>query len=159
MGTQLFASQLVVCNRIGNALHFIDPNTLNGILFVSVTLPALVKFFFTVAEVSCPIYERSPFNSLATVSDLTEFYVIDVEPLGPVRGKYALADIQVARVSDFGRNDTVFFARSHLGRVLNPGDSCMGYDLSKLNFNHSEWDALDSRNFADVVSLHFLFSY
>jgi nonsense-mediated mRNA decay protein 3 len=40
--------------------------------------------------------------------------------------KYALADVQVARTSDFGRNDTVFFARSHLGNILNPGDYVLG---------------------------------
>jgi len=29
--------------------------------------------------------------------------------------------MQVARKSDFGRNDTVFFTRTHLGNLLKPG--------------------------------------
>ena len=35
--------------------------------------------------------------------------------------RYALAEAQVARMSDFGKNDTVLYVRTHLGNVLKPG--------------------------------------
>jgi nonsense-mediated mRNA decay protein 3 len=89
--------------------------------------------------------------SLASSKNMIEYYVLDVEPLGPVRGKNVLADVHVARMSDFGRNDTAFIARSHLGSLLNPGDTVMGYDLSRSNFNDDNFNALNQNALADVV--------
>jgi nonsense-mediated mRNA decay protein 3 len=43
--------------------------------------------------------------------------------------KYCLADVQVARQSDFGVNDEVFNCVTHLGHLIRPGDVVMGYDL------------------------------
>lgn len=80
-----------------------------------------------------------------------EYYVLDVELCGPRRGKYALADVQVARVSDFGKNDTTFFARSHLGNILNAGDHALGFDLSKANFNNDAFEALNHNGLPDVI--------
>jgi len=40
--------------------------------------------------------------------------------------QYVLADVEVARVSDFGKNDTTFHGRTHLGHVLQAGDSAFG---------------------------------
>ncbi|CAG8652903.1 15635_t:CDS:2 [Dentiscutata heterogama] len=126
-------SPLVLCYRVGNSIHVMDPNTL------------------AVSEVSTSIYWRQPFNSLATTKNLVEYYVLDVEPLGPTRGKYILADILVARSSDFGKNDTTFYARSHLGGILSPGDNAMGYDLSSSNFNDFTFDSLNQNYLPDVV--------
>ncbi len=44
--------------------------------------------------------------------------------------RYALADVTVARKSDFGQNDRVTTVRSHLGALLKPGDAALGYDLA-----------------------------
>lgn len=55
-----------------------------------------------------------------------------------------LADVEVARVSDFGSNDTTFLTRTHLGGFLNPGDSCMGYDLTHLNANNDNFDNMNA---------------
>jgi len=51
---------------------------------------------------------------------------------GPASGveKYALADVEVARESDFGANDDTFRCVTHLGHLLQPGDVVLGYDLS-----------------------------
>lgn len=40
--------------------------------------------------------------------------------------------LQVARESDFGKNNTVFMCRTHLGRFLQPGDVALGYDLARF---------------------------
>lgn len=44
--------------------------------------------------------------------------------------RFALADVTVARKSDFGQNDRVATVRSHLGALLKPGDAALGYDLA-----------------------------
>lgn len=49
----------------------------------------------------------------------------------PLAGR--LVDVEVARVSDFGVNDTRAVVRSHLGHVLAVGDWFLGYDLARLN--------------------------
>ncbi|KAI0684863.1 NMD3 family-domain-containing protein [Cerioporus squamosus] len=46
--------------------------------------------------ITAPVYWRTPFESLASVTDLREFTVLDVEPSGQTRGKWVLADAQVA---------------------------------------------------------------
>ncbi|KAF9163887.1 hypothetical protein DFQ26_002044 [Actinomortierella ambigua] len=126
-------SPLVTCYRVGNSVHVLDPNTL------------------ATAEVSNQVYWRTPFSSLASVKGMAEYYVLDVEPCGPVKGKFVLADIQVAKTSDFGRNDITYFARSHLGGILNPGDHVMGYDIASSNFNNDAFDALHRGSLPDVI--------
>lgn len=125
---------LTVCTRVGSSIQVIDPNTLQT------------------ADISSNVYWNAPFLSLAAAAEMSEYYVMDVEPLGPTRGKYVLADIQVAKTSDFGKNDTTFFTRSHLGGVLKPGDTVMGYVIGTSNFNDVNFDSLDRRSLQDVVS-------
>ena len=40
---------------------------------------------------------------------------------------------QVVRASDFGSNDRSYFVKTHLGQVLHPGDTALGYDLTTAN--------------------------
>lgn len=68
-----------------------------------------------------------------------------------VGSKYALADAQVARVSDFGKNDTIFNVRTHLGHLLNPGDYALGYDLYAANSNDNELDKYKGFVLPDVI--------
>ena len=35
----------------------------------------------------------------------------------------------MARASDFGKNDRILNARTHLGHLLHVGDTVLGYDL------------------------------
>ncbi|KAI2497441.1 60S ribosomal export protein [Fragilaria crotonensis] len=51
---------------------------------------------------------------------------------GPRSGvdKYALADVEVARESDFGENDETLRCVTHLGNLLQVGDVVLGYDLT-----------------------------
>jgi len=117
-----------------------------------------------VSDISAPVYWRAPFESLATVSDLVEFVVLDVEPSGPTRGKFVLADAQVALNAGFqatgqggmdvdeqGSTDDVYHTRTHLGGILQPGDVVLGYYLSRSNFNNDAFDTLDSGRIPDVI--------
>ncbi|GAB7350726.1 hypothetical protein MBLNU459_g1279t1 [Dothideomycetes sp. NU459] len=119
-------SPLTLCYRIGTSLNLLDPNTLQT------------------TDVSTPIYWRAPFQPLSDVTELTEFIVMDIEPIGPAKGRFLLAEATVARASDLGVNDKTYFTRTHLGNLLHPGDSVMGYLLSGTQFNNTEFEAIES---------------
>jgi hypothetical protein len=51
--------------------------------------------------------------------------------------QFCLAEVQVARTTDLGQNDIVYFTRTHLGRVLKPGDTCLGYSDHTCACAHS----------------------
>ncbi|RYP62144.1 hypothetical protein DL769_007441 [Monosporascus sp. CRB-8-3] len=110
----------------GTTVNLLDPNTLQT------------------ADVSSPIYWRAPFTALAEAPDLVEFIVLDCEPLGPTRGKWVLAEVQLARATDLGVNDKAYFARTHLGGMLHAGDSVMGYMLTGTNYNNPQLEAVEA---------------
>lgn len=123
-------------------MHLMDPMTLQQ------------------TDVSAPVYWRQPFESLATVSDLVEFVVLDIEPSGQVRGRHVLADAQVVRASSSSANrmdedgmgdDGIFHTRTHLGAILQPGDTVLGYHLTNANFNNSEFESLNQDRIPDVI--------
>jgi len=118
-------SPLLLCTRVGNSIHLMDPNTLQ------------------VADVQTSVYWRAPFSSLADVQELVEFIVLDIEPLGPTHGRFVLADAQVARASDMVSNTQSYLVRTHLGGILHPGDSVLGYHLSGANFNNPQYEELE----------------
>ncbi|ODV63377.1 ribosome-binding protein NMD3 [Ascoidea rubescens DSM 1968] len=128
-------SQFVICSKVTNTLQLLDPFTLQ------------------IADLSPNIYWRSPFKSLATGSELQEFIVLDVEPVGVVRGKYVLAEITCARDVDMGINENEYYVKSHLGGILHPGDSVMGYFTKNSNYNNEIWDKLNQNNNAPEVVL------
>ncbi|OAA68291.1 nonsense-mediated mRNA decay protein 3 [Niveomyces insectorum RCEF 264] len=131
---------VALCYRIGTAINLLDPTTLQT------------------AEVSAPVYwrEKIPFTPLANTQDLVEFVVLDIEPVGPRKGRWLPAEATVARAADLGSNDTTYFTRTHLGQLLKPGDSALGYLLSGSNFNNPQLDAIEqshaySASIPDVV--------
>ena len=127
-------SPLTLCYRVGTSVNLLDPQTLQT------------------ADVSSPIYWRSPFTSIADVQELVEFIVMDVEPTDTLKGRFRLAEVTVARASDLGVNDTTHFTRTHLGRLLHAGDSVMGYHLTGTNFNNPNFEALEqNKNYASQI--------
>lgn len=126
---------LTLCHRIGNSVYLIDPNTLRT------------------ADVSTPIYWRAPFSPIADVKALIEFVVMDIEPLPvPSKGRFRLAEATVARAADFGVNDTTYLIRTHLGAILKPGDTALGYLLNGTQFNNREFEAIEaSKQFSSSV--------
>lgn len=139
------APPLMLCHKISNAVRLVDPMTLR-----SYDIPA-------------PEYWKHPLDMpVCTRSHLTEFIVLNVETVGaieagtparhnlPGRGKMTLADIEVARVSDFGVNDERLIVRSHLGSFLRPGNHVLGYDLRNVNVSGVNSEAMENRS-VDVV--------
>jgi len=121
--------QLLLCTKIGNSLHLMDPNSLQT------------------AEISNQTFWREPFQSLADVTELTEYFVLNVEPLGPTKGKFVLADVEVMRTSD----NQQFTIRTHLGGILHPGDDAMGYHLIGTNFNNEHFESVKENRIPPVI--------
>ncbi|XP_076457169.1 60S ribosomal export protein NMD3-like [Babylonia areolata] len=134
-------SPLVVCLRVTQTLHFIDPATLQ------------------LAELSSQAYWRTPFTALVGPKQMTQFMVMDVEHVAdkdrphrtPVSHKHLLADVYVARMCDLGVNDHQFHTRSHLGHLLKAGDTVLGYDFTCSNLNHPQFEKLKEERIPDVI--------
>ena len=141
---------LTICTRVGNSLHLLHPSTLRSCELISST------------------YWRAPFDSLANISDLVEFTVLDIEPSGRTQGKWVMADAQVAlsgafrstkvyeddRMMDYetaSSTSQIFHTRTHLGGILQPGDAVMGYHLSNTNFNSDDFANLAQDRIPDVI--------
>jgi len=145
-------SPLTVCIRVGNSVQLLDPQTLQT------------------CEIPAQIYWRSPFHSLAAITDLVEFTVLDIEPhYSRQKGKFILADAQVAlsgafrsaqadntdnMVMDYessGLTNQIFHTRTHLGAILQPGDTAMGYFLTNANYNSDQFASIPSSRVPDIV--------
>ena len=141
---------LTLCTRVGNSLHLLHPSTLRS------------------CELIASTYWRAPFDSLAGVSDLVEFTVLDIEPSGRTHGKWVMADAQVAMSGAFRSTGTyeddrmmdyetasstnqIFHTRTHLGGILQPGDAVLGYHLSNTNFNSDDFASLPQDRIPDVI--------
>ena len=100
----------------------------------------------SMVELSPDSYYRNEkfYRVLQASNRLVRFVVMDVEPCdqeshtetelyrGPQSGieKYALADVTLSRESDFGDEQSVFCCVTHLGKLIQPGDIVLGYDLT-----------------------------
>ena len=135
--------QFVLPFRISNVIKLIDPITLQ------------------MADLTAEKYWREPFPALCTIPEMVEFLVLDIEPLGTVAHgphgqvmhKFMAADAQVSplHANTFGESDAVFYVRTHLGHILQPGDTVMGYYLATSNFNSAIYDAVPEERRPDVV--------
>lgn len=60
---------------------------------------------------------------------------------GGPKGKLLLADAEVVRSSDLGMSDERYIVRTHMGNILRPGDTVLGYDLTQAVFNDLDADS------------------
>ena len=111
-------SQICICIHISNLITLIDPFTLN------------------LGELPANVYFREPFTAICSPKQLTEFVVIEMEftdsadvcTNGAVQStKHVLADVYVSRPNEIGVSQT--HTRTHLGRLLRPGDTVLGFDF------------------------------
>ena len=125
---------IVICTRVAKTFTLLDPFTL------------------THCFLNADQYWKAPFTHSFNRTQLVEYVVLDIVLLqhnqdeeqevveekkekkdaaaAAAAKKYLLADAVVARVKDTGNNDPSFQIRTHLGRILKPGDHALGYDLS-----------------------------
>jgi nonsense-mediated mRNA decay protein 3 len=146
-------SPLTICIRVGNSIQLLDPATLQS------------------CDIPSPIYWRTPFDSLATVSELVEFTVLDIDPDSTrTKGKFLMADAQVALAGAFhsrgganteddnmmdfespGFTNQIYHTRTHLGSILQPGDTALGYFLTNANYNSDHFASLPPGRIPDVI--------
>ncbi|TFK65900.1 NMD3-domain-containing protein [Pluteus cervinus] len=148
-------SPLTICIRVGSSVQLLDPSTLQA------------------CDIPSTIYWRTPFDTLASVTDLVEFTVLDIEidRRAPTKGKYVLAEAQVALAGAFksstkggpkdddvfmdydavGETTQIFHTMTHLGAILQPGDTAMGYHLTNANFNSPDFSSLPSNRIPDII--------
>lgn len=146
-------SPLTVCVRVGNSIQLLDPATLQS------------------CDIPSQLYWRTPFDSLASVTDLVEFTVLDIEPdRTKTRGKHIMADVQVALAGafrstgakaeeddgmmdyeDHGLTNQIYHTRTHLGAILQPGDAVLGYHLTNSNYNSDDFASLPVGRIPDII--------
>jgi len=146
-------SPLMLCTRITAGIHLLDPITLK------------------LVEVSAGTYFHHRFRAQASAKQLVEYVILDIEKMDSARkeeengvidmrsfnkqklamnSKMCLAIATVARSSDMGKNDVTFEAKTHLGHMLQAGDTALGYDILKSNFND---DVVLPRKFASSAAV------
>jgi len=115
---------ILLATKVNTAISLVDPTTIQG------------------TEVPKQKYYEHPFYTICTRRHLTDFMVINVEKEQQINdGKqqkghlkhFAPAQIELARMVDFGKNDERVIIKSHMGKHLQPGDEVLGYDLRTIN--------------------------
>ncbi|KAK7590283.1 hypothetical protein V9T40_001896 [Parthenolecanium corni] len=137
-------SPFCIVNRVTSTIHLIDPNSAQ------------------IAEVSSLVYWREPFSAICNPKSLHEYIVMDVEPIldkdrkyfpgqGTISKKHVLADVWVVKASNLGIDDSTIHTRSHLGHILKPGDSVLGYAIGDSNINDVHFEKLSADSIPDVI--------
>jgi nonsense-mediated mRNA decay protein 3 len=70
-----------------------------------------------------------------------------------ISGKWQLAEAVVMRESDLGENDTSYTVRTHLGNILQAGDTVLGYDLLHAVLGCQQEHSLNSLRAQDVPEI------
>ncbi|QDZ18567.1 NMD3 domain-containing protein [Chloropicon primus] len=127
---------LVLCTRVTNSILFTNPQTLQD------------------RYLDAEQYWRWSLKALMNSRQLTEFIVLDIDVdwrKTTHGGRCAYADVMVAREKDYGVNDNVFHTRTHLGNLLQPGDTVLGYDMLNANLVDPNLDSYPPHVLMDVV--------
>jgi len=131
-------SQLMLVQRVSQTITLVDPVSMR------------------VVGVTNAQYWSHPFKATMSKMELTEYVVLDIERLDSKqkfsaaavtdqRGfnkqstfsdKICLAKAFISRASDMGQSDSLEVI-THLGNVLQAGDSVLGYDLNNANLAES----------------------
>jgi nonsense-mediated mRNA decay protein 3 len=130
--------RLGLVTQVASVVHLVDASPRQDINIVdAVNELAAESYYMCGAE--------KMYQVLSSADRLVRFVVLDLElisrdhrdsPTSQYRGprgeipKYALADVEIVRESDFGRNDETLRCITHLGHLIQVGDVVLGYDLS-----------------------------
>lgn len=147
-------SPLMLCHRVSNTVHLVDPISLKT------------------AELSSERYFHDSPRIVLTADQMVEFTVLDIENLEEERygannntakqlhafnkqnaynNRICLAEATIARSSDFGSNDTTFIVLTHLGNILSPGDTVLGYDLVKHNVTEDVFAKMRNKELPEII--------
>ncbi|GBP60800.1 60S ribosomal export protein NMD3 [Eumeta japonica] len=136
-------SPICLVNRVTSTVHLIDAST------------------GQVCDVSSTVYWRNPFNAICNPKQLAEYIIMDIDIVkekdkktfpgqGSVSNKHVVADVWVVKASELGLDISPVHTKTHLGHILKPGDTVLGYNLSESNVNDTNFDKLDRSLVPDV---------
>lgn len=140
--------QLAICLRVTNCIHLIDFKTLQ------------------ICEVNGMSYWRNPFQACCSPKNLIEFTIMELEPVrdrrqksgeGALSKKHLLADCWVIRSDQLGMHEDYTHTVTHLGHLLKPGDTVLGYDVQNSNLTNSEMDRMKENDIPDVIIVRKVF--
>ncbi|XP_012231936.1 60S ribosomal export protein NMD3 [Linepithema humile] len=145
-------SPICLVHKITNSVHLMDVSS------------------GQIAEVSSTVYWRFNFQSICNPKQLTEYIVMDIEPLkdeekkvfpgqGSISNKHVIADVWLVKSSELGINNNSIHTRTHLGHVLKPGDSALGYTLKDTNINDANFDKLSEDTIPDIILVKKFYGY
>jgi len=100
---------ILVCTRITNQIQLIAPVTMETF------------------QIASDKYWNAPFRPILSSSQLQELLVLNIETSVKARAKFHLADVEIVRQCDLGRNNLIFISKTHLGNILTVGDNVLGY--------------------------------
>lgn len=137
-------SPLCLVQRLTNCIHLIDPATTQ------------------IAEVNSTTFWRYPFDCICNPKQLTEYIIMDIDLIlnkdrktfpgqGAISNKHVLADVWVVKASELGLTEDTIHTRTHLGHILKPGDSVLGYALGDSNVNDPNFEKLVASKIPDVI--------
>lgn len=151
--------ELAIVTKVSSSLHFINPLTMSR---SEVTASRYFSLLFTTALTSKqltpfivldinPIKQQSKHHTNIEASKLdneeddNEGDEVEHEHEKKESESFEiLSEAEVARVSDFGENDTTDHVITHLGHILQPGDTVLGYDLSHIVLGDQHEELLQS---------------
>ncbi|CAM9754030.1 unnamed protein product [Chrysoparadoxa australica] len=131
------SNRLLLVESVASSVHLLDPFTLET------------------CEVTAEKYFKNPdyAPALFSASSLAEYIVLDIEPLTHAwdagraedgragaaksgrKASYLLAEAEVIPAADTAVADKSFLVTTHLGNILQPGDSVQGYAVGSSNLN------------------------
>ena len=132
---------LVFCLRITQTIQLIDFQTLDYV------------------ELQREQYWRDPFAPLSDKLPLKEYMVMEVEPRTPPKTagvksrKHELSQLWIVPTDKLGSADQSnwLFVSTHLGKLFNTGDLCMGFDVVNSNVSEINWDAYRYKTHQDKL--------
>jgi len=153
-------SPLMLCYRVSNTVNLVDPISLKT------------------TELSAERYWNDQPRIVLTSDNLVEFVVLDIELQGErpwetntkaagskstqghggltafnkqnkYNAKLASAEVTVTLNSDDA--DKTYTCMTHLGNILKPGDTCLGYLLATANITEDVATLMGEREFPDVI--------
>ena len=126
-GNQCFICVVLKVNR---NIKLIDPHTAK------------------IIDVDGKTYWKRPFESLLSLSDLSKFVVLSVEPIGEKVGRFQVADIELTDEETYSERIIV---RSHLGALLKEGDVVLAYDTRKCVISDKDEDVFKKNGISEVI--------
>lgn len=119
-----------VCTGVTQVIHLLDPKTLKMI------------------QIDQSSFWAHPFKAISTPKQLRQYTIMDVDldsnkphVFGKESHKHDLADAWVLKTSDLTKNtNNQVHTKTHLGRLLNIGDTALGFDLANTNINDDNFD-------------------